>query len=130
MSNPYATQIARLEEEVEHLAQRCKAFEDLLASNGEWDQPTPPLTLYQTRLLRILARKDAPAAVVARLMGAYYPDTSCDSIDVIVLRLRRTLPPEIAPRKRRTRNDVLSVPDRAALAEFLATGQLPLRRAA
>ncbi len=123
--------IEDLQTEVETLRQRCEAFEALLGVASAWEAPVPPLTLYQTRLMRILARKDAPASAVARLMVCYYPDTSCDSIDVIVHRLRRILPAEIAPRHRKTRSDVLSVPDREALAAFLATGVLPdVRRAA
>lgn len=122
--------IEELEIEVEGLRQRCQAFEELLGAAGAWEAPVPPLTLYQTRLMRILAHKDAPASTVARLMACYYPDTSCDVIDVIVHRLRRVLPVEIAPRRRKTRSDVLSVPDRPALAQFLATGEMPQTRRA
>lgn len=124
--------IEDLELEIEVLRQRCDAFEGLLGLPSAWEAPVPPMTLYQTRLMRILARKDAPASSVARLMASYYPNTSCDSIDVIAHRLRRILPANIAPRRRKTRSDVLSIPDRPALQAFLATGHLPqsLRQAA
>jgi len=130
MSNPYAIQIARLEEELEALRETVAAFEAMLAGSGEWESRVPPLSLYQTRVMRLIARKDVTGSDASRIMGCYYPDTSSNALDCQLVYIRRLLPAEIAPRLRRTKFDYLSVPDRPALAAFLQTGQIPMRRAA
>lgn len=130
MSNPYLIQIARLETELEAKRETVAAFETWLAGSGEWEAPVRPLSLYQTRVMRLIARKDVTGSDAIRIMGCYYPDTSANAFDCQLVYIRRTLPAEIAPRLRRTKFDYLSVPDRDGLKEFLTTGVLPMRRAA
>jgi len=122
---PEQTQIARLETEVETLTQRCKAFEEALSAGGSWEARVHPLSLYQTRLMRLIARKDMTGAVAVRTLATYYPDTSSNAMDAQLVLIRRVLPAEIAPRVRVTKYDYLAVPDRAALIAFLSTGELP-----
>jgi len=128
--NPYALQISRLEEELEAMRGTVAAFEALLAGPGNWEAPVRPLSLYQTRLMRLVARKDVTGSDAVRVMGCYYPDTSPNALDCQLVYIRKLLPANIAPRVRRTKFDYISVPDRPALLAFLATGQLPLRKAA
>ena len=116
--------------EIETLRQRCDAFEAFLAGSGEWEAPVRPLSLYQTRLMRLIARKDVTGSDAIRIMGCYYPDTSPNAFDCQLVYIRRVLPAEIAPRLRRTKFDYLSVPDRDALRAFLASGQMPMARIA
>jgi hypothetical protein len=124
------TIIEDLQIEVETLRQRCDAFEAFLAGSGEWEAPVRPLSLYQTRLMRLIARKDLTGSDAVRIMGCYYPETSPNAMDCQLVYIRRVLPAEIAPRLRRTKFDYLSVPDRDALKAFLASGRLPMARAA
>jgi len=123
---PEQTQIARLETELETLTQRCKAFEEALSAGGSWEARVHPLSLYQTRLMRLIARKDMTGAVAVRTLATYYPDTSSNAMDAQLVLIRRVLPAEIAPRVRSTKFDYLSVPDKAALIAFLSTGELPI----
>jgi hypothetical protein len=121
---------ARLEEEIERLTQRVLALEAFLAP-GLWDAPVPPLTLYQTRVMRLIAKRPVSGNDALRVMAAYYPATSDNALDSQMVAIRKALPGSIAPVLRRSKFCVLRVPDPAALAEFLATGVLPaMRRAA
>jgi hypothetical protein len=124
------TIIEDLQIEVETLRQRCQAFEAFVAGTGEWEARVLPLSLYQTRLMRLIARKDVTGSDAVRIMGCYYPETSPNALDCQLVYIRRVLPAEIAPRLRRTKFDYLSVPDREALKQFLASKQMPMARAA
>ena len=124
------TIIEDLQIEVETLRQRCQAFEAFVAGTGEWEARVFPLSLYQTRLMRLIARKDVTGSDAVRIMGCYYPETSPNAFDSQLVYIRRVLPAEIAPRLRRTKFDYLSVPDRDALKAFLASGTLNQKRAA
>ena len=129
MSNPYLIQIARLETELEAKRETVAAFETWLAGS-DWEAPVRPLSLYQTRVMRLIARKDVTGSDAIRIMGCYYPDTSPNAFDCQLVYIRRMLPADIAPRLRRSKFDHLSVPDRDGLKEFLVTGVLPMRKAA
>jgi hypothetical protein len=120
---------ARLEEEIERLTQRVLALEAFFAP-GAWDAPVPPLTLYQTRVMRLIAKRPVSGNDALRVMAAYYPMTSDNALDTQMVNIRRVLPPEIAPVVRRSKFCVLRVPDPDALAEFLAGGQMPMARIA
>jgi hypothetical protein len=124
------THIESLHIEIETLRQRCEAFEAYVAGNGEWEACVRPLSLYQTRLMRLIARKDVTGSDAIRIMGCYYPDTSPNALYCQLVYIRRVLPAEIAPRLRKTKFDYLSVPDREALKQFLASKQMPMARAA
>ncbi len=133
-ANPYALQIARLEEELEAATQRCEVLQAFLSNNGDpkdWGVTVPPLTLYQTRLLRLVAARPLPGWEAVRVLLAWYPGTSDNSLDAQLCMMRKTLPAEIAPAVRTTsRYSPIDVPDRAALADFLASGVLPAHRRA
>lgn len=128
--------ITCLEIEVERLTQRCKALQAFLSKSGsprEWDRPVPPLSLYESRVMRLVGERPVTGGEAVNVLSAWYPETSSKSLDVILNRIRRRLPEEIAPAARLngSRYALIDVPDRAALAEFLATGVLPdVRRAA
>jgi hypothetical protein len=134
MSNPYALQIARLETELEAATQRCKALQAFLSNNGDpkdWGVIVPPLTLYQTRLLRLVATRPLPGWEAVNILLAWYPGTTNNSLEAQLCMMRKVLPVAIAPAVRTTsRYSPIDVPDRAALAEFLAGGVLPEQRRA
>lgn len=121
--------IAELEEQVEHWRQRAEAAEAILRGN-DWDMKVYPLTLYQTRIVRLLSRADfsTPALIVA--MAWDYPDTTADAIKVHICQIRKKLPARIAPTSDRGWNVVYRVPDRAALRDWLNAGLRVERRAA
>lgn len=123
------TIIEDLEQQVEHWRQRAEAAEATLKGNA-WDTKVPPLTLYQTRIMRLLARADfsTPALIVG--LGMDYPDTTPECIKVHICQIRKKLRGNIAPASTRGWNTVYRIPDRPALREWLASGQLPHRRAA
>jgi hypothetical protein len=70
---PEQTQIARLETELETMRQRCEAFETALSAGGSWEARVHPLSLYQTRLMRLIARKDMTGAVAVRTLARIIP---------------------------------------------------------
>jgi hypothetical protein len=124
MTNPYILRIEALEEELEAMRQRAEAFEQAFGP-GAWDKPVAPLSLYQTRIMRIIAKGDVTGTDAVRLLACYYPSTSGNSFDALLVLIRRALPDAIAPNRRRSKYCVLTVPDRPALREFLETGILP-----
>lgn len=124
MSNPYILRIEALEEELEAMRQRAEAFEQAFGP-GAWDRRVQPLSLYQTRIMRIIAKGDVTGTDAVRLMACYYPNTSMNSFDALLVHIRRTLPEAIAPNRRRSKHCVLTVPDRPALRTFLESGVLP-----
>jgi hypothetical protein len=130
---PYLTQIEGLRLELEAMRQRAEAAEHALRG-VEWETHVRPLSLYQTRVLRILAQRDASADTITEALQADYPGTSTNCLKAQISKMRRFMPREIVPPNAYNSgwgsSAVYTIPDRAALAEFLATGQLPLRRAA
>ena len=125
------THIEDLHLEIETLRQRCDAFEAAFGPGDAWSTPVPPLTLYQTRVMRLIAKRPVSGNDALRVMAAYYPTTSDNALDSQMVAIRKALPPEIAPVLRRSKFCQLRVPDPGALAEFLASGVLPaMRRAA
>ena len=115
---------AHLEEEIERLTQRVEALEAAIAP-GAWSQSVPPLTLYQTRVMRLIAKRPMTGNDALRVMSAYYPNTSDNSFDALLVIIRRVLPEAIAPMRRTRKYCQLNVPDRDALRLFLETGELP-----
>jgi hypothetical protein len=131
--NPYVARIEALEEELETMRARAEAAEHALRG-VEWETHVRPLSLYQTRVLRILAQRDASADSITEALQADYPGTSTNCLKAQISKMRRFMPREIVPPNAYNSgwgsSAVYTIPDRPALAEFLATGQLPLRRAA
>jgi hypothetical protein len=135
--NPYALQIARLEEEVEYWRQRAEKAELALRGGvsepGKWGDRVLPLSLLQTRLMRLLAVQAMTSKALQLALRNDYPRISDGSIKAHFTQVRSVLPANIAPPRGAPCPGTLhhyTIPDRPALAEFLATGQLPLRRAA
>lgn len=135
--NPYITRIEELEDAVETLRQRAEAAEAALrgGSEGEWSERVEPLTLYQTRLMRLLAARPMRTSAIIAALAHEYPNTSDNSIKAHMSNIRRVLPAQIAPTLGTPCPGNLhfyAVPDRSALKAFLATGVIlqPQRRAA
>lgn len=122
-----STIIEELEEQVEYWRQRAEAAEAALGIGDRWDVRTPPLSLYETRVMRVIAERPLTGTDAVRILSAWYPNTSNNSLDVLLHRIRRRLPADIAPSPRLTgsRYAFIEVPDREALRVFLDTGQLP-----
>jgi hypothetical protein len=130
---PYLTQIEGLRLELEAMRQRAEAAEHALRG-VEWETHVRPLSLYQTRVLRILAQRDASADTITEALQADYPGTSTNCLKAQISKMRRFMPREIVPPNAYNSgwgsSAVYTIPDRAALAEFLAFGTLPMARAA
>ena len=124
------THLEDLHLEIETLRQRCDAFEAAFGPGDAWSTPVPPLTLYQTRVMRLIAKREMTGNDALRILASYYPSTSDNALDSQLVNIRRAMPFDIAPRLRRSKFDYLSVPDRDALKAFLASGQMPMARAA
>lgn len=131
--NPYLARIERLETELEVMRQRAEAAESALRGDN-WSRPVAPLSLYETRVLRILMKRDATGEQIVRAMSADYEATSTNSLKALLSRMRRRLPPDIVPPCCVPGgwgvSAIYTIPDRLALAAFLATGELPMARAA
>ena len=132
--NPYLLQIARLEEKLEAMRQRAEAAESALRGN-DWDKVVPPCSLYETRVLRILAKRDATGEEIVRGLTANYEGTNTNSFKSILTRMRQKLPAAIVPPRSAPQgwgcSSTYTIPDRDALKAFLATGEMPqVRRAA
>lgn len=128
--NPYTARIEALEDEVETWRCRAEAAEMALrgGSEGEWVIRIAPLSLYQTRLMRLLSKRPMRTAAIIAALQADYPRTSDNSVKAHMSNIRRLLPPSIAPTLGIPCPGSMhfyGVPDRNALAEFLATGVLP-----
>lgn len=121
------TIIEDLEEQVEFWRQRAEAAEAALGMGDRWDVRAPPLSLYETRVMRVIAERPLTGTDAVRILSAWYPNTSNNSLDVLLHRIRRRLPADIAPSTRLngSRYAFIEVPDREALKAFLETGALP-----
>jgi len=127
------TIIEDLEEQVEHWRQRAEAAEGALRG-GQWETPVPPLSLYKTRVLRILAKRDATGTQLVESMAADYELTTSNALKSQMSNIRRLLPAHIVPPRNQSMgwgvSSIYTIPDRPALAAFLESGVLPERRAA
>ena len=125
--------IEDLELAVEHWRQRAEAAESALRG-VEWETPVRPLSLYQTRVLRILLLRDATGVQLVQAMGANYEQTSGGALKAQLSKMRRILPANIVPPCAVPCgwgvSSIYTIPDRGALAEFLASGQMPMARIA
>jgi len=118
------TIIAELEEQVEFWRQRAEELEHAVAGRM-WSEAVAPLSLYQTRLMRILAKRDTMANALLSVMSLDYPNTSHNAMKSQICMIRLKLPAHIAPPLKHAWSKPYAVPDRAALQAFLLTGMLP-----
>jgi hypothetical protein len=135
--NPYVSRIADLEEEVEFWRSRAEAAETALRGGssepGSWSDRVYPLSLFQTRIMRLLARRPMTSIGLQIALQNDYPKTSDGSIKVHLSTIRGLLPPSIAPvlgKPCRGTHFVHRVPDPKALVFFLETGLTPAQRRA
>ena len=107
-----------LEYQVEYWRQRAESAEAALCGNS-WNTAVPPLTLQQTRLMRLLARRPMSAAMMLdRLQGDYESFTD-NGLKAALCYCRKRLPDHIAPQRCVKHGSLVDVLDRAALREFL-----------
>ncbi len=87
-----------------------------------------------TRVLRILVKQDATGDQIVNALLPSYPDTNTNSLKALICRIRRNLPASLAPPRNAPAgwgiSSLYTIPDRAALAAFLAGGGLKVGRAA
>jgi hypothetical protein len=107
-----------LEEQVEHWRQRAEAAEALL-KGAYWDVAVPPLTLCQTRIMRLLAERSLSAHRLSVALADYYPRIVPKTIHVMIFRIRAAMPEHLRPVIQRQHDSAYLIPDRAALREFL-----------
>ncbi len=135
MSAAYLARIADLEEQVEAWRQRAEAAEGVLQGD-RWDQPVRPLSLYETRVMRLLAKRDMSGSQLVDALLPDYPATNDNSLTTMICRIRARLPESLAPPCNVPVgwgvSATYTVLDRPALIRFLASGLLPAteRRAA
>jgi len=118
-----------LEEQIEYWRQRAESAEAAICG-ARWNDAVPPLTLYQTRLMRLLARKAFTPEALALAMSLDYPETSKRCVYIQIFHVRNKLPWQIAPSPARKYSHPYDVPDRDALRAFLAGEAIEQRRAA
>jgi hypothetical protein len=129
MSAP-KTIIEDLREEVEHWRARAEAAEAALGMGDGWGVAVPPLSLQMTRIMRLLAARDMNPQTLLLTLEETYPKTTIGSLKVRLSTIRGMLPGHIAPFKRGGVGHAYTVKDRDALRAFLASGQMPMARAA
>jgi len=118
--------IEDLETQVEHWRARAEAAEAALRG-VDWQRPVRPLSLYQTRVLRILAERDATSEQITNALQDDYPGTSTNCLKAQISKMRTFMPREIVPPNAYNSGwggtAVYTIPDRAALRAFLAGEQ-------
>jgi hypothetical protein len=131
------THIEDLELAVEYWRSRAEAAEEALRGGssepGVWMEAVYPLTLFQTRVMRLLARRGMSSAGLLQVLQNDYPNTSDGSVKAQLTNIRHALPAEIAPVRGKPYPGCFHihyVPDPEALKAFLASGVLETRRAA
>jgi hypothetical protein len=131
--NPYLLQIARLQEELEAMRQRAEAAEAALGL-AFVEVAVPPMGLYQTRVMRMLAERDLTGQQIINALLPHYPNTTDNCLKSFMSQLRRKLPASIAPPRAKPAgwgvSSPYTIPDRPALRAFLASGQMPMARIA
>ncbi|MEO0606623.1 MAG: hypothetical protein AAFY82_00220 [Pseudomonadota bacterium] len=116
---PYVSRIETLEEENEHLRQLNEDLRKAAASD-EWDQLRWPLTLQQTRVLRLVHKGIYNRTQIARKIELDYPNFNVPTLNVVLTKIRRALPEAISPRRSKVYNSTLRVPDPETLGQYLA----------
>jgi hypothetical protein len=124
------TIIEDLEQQVEHWRQRAEVAEAALGISDAWLEAVSPLTLAQTRIMRLLAVRPCTGIVLMGVLARDYPAITPDLLKVHFAKIRGRMPEAIAPTRLQNHFAAYDVPDRSALREWLETGQLPDRRAA
>ena len=122
-----APSVMTLAEELEYWKARALYAEGQLIVD-EWDVAVAPLTLQETRLMRLLAKREhgvVPDQVRAVFEANGYRRDAGKTLDVVACKCRKKLPAHIAPAYRTPGANLgapLRVPDRAALKAFLDAG--------
>ena len=119
--------IEELEESVEYWRQRAekaeKALLDLAGPQADWNSAVRPLTLCETRIMRLLAGRDMTGRALCAAMRRSYPRISDNSVKCQLSRIRRTLPADIAPERGTSRGygseNMYRVENREALKALL-----------
>lgn len=106
-----------LEEQVEFWREKAERFERVLKGAG-WDDPVPPLTLQQTRIMRIIAARPSLALTIADALQDDYPRIEPNTVKVQINKIRGRLPAHLAPRLCVPLTPY-TVPDREALRAFI-----------
>lgn len=116
--------IEELEERIEHWRQRAEIAEEALHGRL-WEEAVRPLSLYQTRILRLLAKRDMMANVLFARMELDYPNTTHNALKSQICLLRAKLPESMVPPLKYRGSVPYTIPDRQALQAFLETGVVP-----
>ncbi|HAH11525.1 MAG TPA: hypothetical protein DCL48_15635 [Alphaproteobacteria bacterium] len=115
--------IEDLEEQVEFWRQRAESLENAVAGKV-WGVTVAPCSLYQTRLLRVLLKRDMMANHLLEVMLAEYPNTTHNAMKAQICLMRLKLPAHIVPPLKHKWSMPYTIPDRAALRTFLETGEI------
>jgi len=111
--------VSDLEEQVEYWRQRAECAEHVLRGD-HWNKKVPPLTLQQTRILRLLAKRDMDAAAIARSLTDDYPTITAKAIMVRVSQMRTILPEHLRISSVIGQHGApYRTPDKGALTAFL-----------
>jgi hypothetical protein len=105
-----------LEQQVSYWRDRAERAEGVLRGQ-DWQVTLRPLSLSQTRLMRLLAGRDCTVNMFIDAMCDVQPNISDSSVKAQLCLIRRKLPIEIAPTY--GHGGMYSVRDRAALKAFL-----------
>lgn len=119
--------IAELEEAVEYWRQRAEKAEqalvDLAGPQADWNRAVRPLTLCETRIMRLLAGREMTGRALCSAMRRSYPRISDNSVKCQLSRIRKKLPADMAPARGTSRGygseNMYRVENREALRAFL-----------
>ena len=127
--DPYLARIERLELELEAMRQRAEAAEAALGQGDQWHRAVKPLSLQMTRIMRLLAHRPLTTTELADKLALQYPATTVRNVHVRLCQIRQVLPGPLMPMSAGHGKPV-EVRDPEALRAFLASGQMPMARAA
>lgn len=110
--------IDELEYQVEYWRRRAEDAERALKGD-HWDSKVPPLSLQQTRIMRLIARRPITPKAICEVIQNDYPDCSIKGVLATVSNARRKLPDAIRPMHAWGEGNRYRVPDPDALKAFL-----------
>lgn len=117
--------IEDLEQQVEHWRQRAEAAEAALRGPGEdWSVAVRPLYLSETRIMRLLVRRDMSTDAIIQALQEDHPCIDRNGVKVRMSRIRKILPASIVPPRAYRTGGIYTIPDRPALKAFLETGEI------
>ena len=110
--------VEELQEQVEYWRDRAESAERAIKGD-KWNEAVPPMTLQETRIMRIIARRPVSGASILGTLYADYPNTSDNVLKSRLSMIRGKMPEHLSPTRFGGKMTPYNVPDRDALKAFL-----------